>query len=60
MPFELSSAVAVVTKLLQLVKAYLHRLGIKISLYVDNGRVAARTKREAEQQLEFVVEVLQL
>jgi hypothetical protein len=59
MPFELSSAVAVVTKLLQPVKAYLHKLGIKISLYRDDGRIVAASKAEVEEQLTLVLEVLQ-
>jgi Reverse transcriptase (RNA-dependent DNA polymerase) len=54
MPFGLSSAVAVVTRLLQPVKAYLHKLGVKLSLYLDDGRIVARTEEEAVQQLRFV------
>ena len=60
MPFGLSSAVAVVTKLLQPVKAFLHKLGIRISIYVDDGRLVAASKAEVEEQLTFVLEVLQL
>ena len=45
MPFGVKPAVAVVTRLLKPVKAYFHRLGIKFSIYIDDGRVSAESSR---------------
>jgi hypothetical protein len=59
MPFGLTNAVAVVTRLLQPIKAYLHSLGIRISLYVDDGRIVAKLKGEAEEQLQFALFIMQ-
>ena len=60
MAYGYGPAVSVVTRLLQPVKAFLHKLGIKVSLYVDDGRISASSKEGAEQQLEFSLQVLQL
>ena len=43
MAYGCKPAVTIVTRLLQPIKAYLHQLGIKISVYVDDGRIAAST-----------------
>jgi hypothetical protein len=43
MAYGYSTAVEVVTRLLKPVKAYLHSLGIKLSIFVDDGRVSANT-----------------
>jgi len=47
MIYGFKSAVSVVTKLLTLVKAYLHRLGIRNSIYVDDGKSYGKTASEA-------------
>jgi hypothetical protein len=60
MPFGLSPAVAIVTRLLQPVKAYCAKMGIRLSIFVDDGRIVAGTEEEAVEQLQFVLEVLQL
>jgi hypothetical protein len=41
MVYGLKSAVQVVTRLLLPLKAYIHKLGIRFSIYVDDGRVVA-------------------
>ena len=60
MAYGYSPAVEVVTRLLKPVKAYLHSLGIKLSIFVDDGRVSANTAEKAWDQFEFVLKVLQL
>jgi hypothetical protein len=60
MAYGYSPAVEVVTRLLRPVKAYLHQLGIKLSLYVDDGRVSASSKEKTWSQFQFVLTVLQL
>ena len=59
MAYGFAPAVGVVTKLLQPVKAYLHSKGIKLSIYVDDGRVAAASEQLALEQLAVTLEVLQ-
>ena len=53
-------AVAVVTDLLKPVKAYLHRQGVKLSIYVDDGRVGAGSEPEARAKTSLVLSVMQL
>jgi len=60
MAYGYSPAVEVVTRLLRPVKAYLHELGIKLSIYVDDGRVSASTSEQTWEQFQFVLTVLQL
>jgi hypothetical protein len=43
MIYGFKSAVQVVTRLLLPLKAYLHKLGIRFSIYVDDGRCVAAT-----------------
>ncbi len=47
MGYGYSPAVEVVTRLLRPVKAYLHQLGIKLSIFVDDSRVSAGGRKEA-------------
>jgi Reverse transcriptase (RNA-dependent DNA polymerase) len=60
MAYGFSPAVAIVTRLLQPVKAYLYKLGIKLTLYVDDGRIVAKTEKLAVEQLRMALLVLQL
>jgi hypothetical protein len=60
MAYGYSPAVEVVTRLLKPVKAYLHGLGIKISIFVDDGRVSAAGKEECWEKFQFTLTVLQL
>ncbi len=55
-----SPAVEVITRLLRSLKVYLHQLGIKLSLYVDDGKVSAGTKEKTWSQFQFVLTVSQL
>jgi hypothetical protein len=60
MAYGYSPAVEVVTRLLKPVKAYLHQLGIKLSIFVDDGRVSAAGKQETWEKFQFVLTTLQL
>ena len=58
LPFGLSSAVHCLTKLFKPVYAYIHENGIRHSIYLDDGRIVAATKRLAEDHRTFVFDVL--
>jgi len=58
--YGLKPAVYIVTKLLLPVKSFLHSLGIKISLYIDDGRVAAAGKEETIAKTTLTLLILQL
>ena len=58
LPFGLSSAVHCIAKLFKPINAYLHQKGIRHSIYIDDGRILAGTKREAEDGRKFTYEVL--
>ncbi len=58
LPFGLSSAVHCLTKLFKPVNAYIHEKGIRHSIYLDDGRIVAKTKHKAEEQRIFVYKVL--
>jgi len=60
MAYGFSTAVEVVTRLLKPVKAYLHELGIKLSIFVDDGRISASTESETWEKFQFALEVIQL
>jgi hypothetical protein len=53
-------AVSVVTDLLKPVKAYLHRLGIRTTIYVDDGRVTAATAAETSAKMLLSKTLIQL
>ena len=46
LPYGFKPAVAIVTKLLLPVKAFLHRFGIRLTLYIDDGRILGKTVQE--------------
>ena len=60
MAYGFSTAVEVVTRLLRPVKAYLHKMGVKLSIFVDDGRVSGAEEKAVWKQFQFVLEVLQL
>ncbi len=53
MAYGYSPAVEVVTRLLKPVKAYLHQLDIKISIFVDDGRISANSREECWEKFQF-------
>ena len=58
--YGVKPAVYLVTHLLAPVKSYLHALGVKLSIYVDDGRVAAATADETLAKTNLTLLVLQL
>ena len=58
--YRVKPAVYIVTHLLAPVKSYLHALGVKLSIYVDDGRVAAATADETLAKTNLTLLVLQL
>lgn len=58
LPFGLSSAVHCLTKLFKPVNAFIHKMGIRHSIYLDDGRIVAETMEEAEEQRPLVYDVL--
>ena len=53
-------AVHIVTRLLMPIKSFLHTLGIKISIFIDDGRVAAASAAETTAKMNLSLLVLQL
>ncbi len=60
MAYGCKPAVTVVTCLLHPIKAFLHKHGIKFSIYIDDGRVLAATPQLCSEQMQFTLLVLQL
>ena len=50
LPFGISSAVHCITKLIKPINAFFHERGIRHSIYLDDGRITAESKNEAEEQ----------
>jgi hypothetical protein len=55
MVYGLKSAVQVVTRLLLPLDAYIHKLGIRFSIYADDGRVVANTADKVFWQQKVVL-----
>ena len=60
MAFGYSPAVAVVTRLLKPLLAYIHEGGIKLAVFVDDGQLLASSSQETEDQMRHVLTVFQL
>lgn len=58
--FGCKCAVNVVTRLLKPAKAFVHKLGIRFSLFIDDGRVLGQAKDECWFKFQAVLLVLQL
>ncbi len=58
--FGCKPAVRIVTQLLRPVKTFLHRAGVKISIYIDDGRIAAATAEETRAKTRMALLVIQL
>ena len=59
LPFGLSTAVHVITKLFKPINAYLHFKGIRHTIYIDDGRGLAETEEKAEKYRQFIYLILQ-
>ena len=60
MCYGYSLAGYIVTRVIAPIKAFLHRLGIRISIYIDDGRVLAKTFAECLYKTKFTLLVFQL
>jgi hypothetical protein len=60
MAYGCKPAVTVVTRLLKPIKAFLHKLGVKFSVYVDDGRVSAATLAACRSHFCLTLHTLQL
>jgi hypothetical protein len=58
LPFGASSAVHCLTKIFKPVCAYLHSLGIRHTVYIDDGRVVAASREKAIKDFQKTLEVL--
>jgi hypothetical protein len=58
--YGFASAVATVTRLIKPVTGYLHKKGIRMAIYVDDGQVVGKTKETTEQEFHFTLTVFQL
>ena len=59
MPYGCKPAVSIVTRLLKPLKSYFHRLGIRFSVYVDDGRICASSAVQCRLHMDFVLDILQ-
>ena len=58
LPFGLASAVHCITKLFKPMNAYVHKKGVRHTIYLDDGRIVAETAAKAEEQRVFVYNAL--
>jgi len=58
LPFGLASAVHVMTKIMKPLQAYFGKLGIRHSIFIDDGRVVAGSREQAQEDYKTVLEVL--
>lgn len=58
LPFGLASAVHVVTKIMKPILAFVHQRGIKLSIYIDDGRFLAADMEAANKARELVYDTL--
>ena len=59
MPYGCKPAVSIVTRLLKPLKSYFHCLGIRFSVYVDDGCIYASTAIACDLHMTFVLDILQ-
>jgi hypothetical protein len=58
LPFGLGSAVHCMTKIFKPLNAYFHSLGIRHSIFIDDGRILSATPEGAENDRKVVYETL--
>ncbi len=58
MPFGLSAAVYVITKLMKPLQAFFNQSGIRHTIYIDDGRIVASTLKKARADYSTVRQVL--
>ena len=60
MCYGYSLAAYVATRVITSIKAFLHKLGIRLSIYIHDGRVLAQTADECRFKAKLVIHVFQL
>ena len=60
MGYGFAPAVSAVTRLIKPVMVYLHKLDIRGSIYVDDGKCRDQSKEGAEVAMELMLQVIQL
>ena len=50
----------IVTRVINPIKSFLHRLGIRLSMYIDDGRILAQSEIECKFKAQFVLHIFQL
>jgi hypothetical protein len=58
MPFGLSAAVYVITKMMKPLQAFFNQSGVRHTIYIDDGRVVASTLQKARADYSLVHQVL--
>lgn len=58
LPFGLASAVHAITKIFKPINAYLHSLGIRHAIYIDDGRALADSPEIAEKNRQTIYQTL--
>ena len=58
LPFGLGSAVHCITKMFKPINAYLHNLGIRHTIFIDDGRGLATSENEAEKIRQIIYDTL--
>jgi hypothetical protein len=58
MPFGLSSAVRCMTKLFKPIVAYLSSVGIRHTIFIDDGRSLSRTKEDSKREFQTTLDII--
>jgi len=58
MPFGLSSAVRCMTKLFKPIVAYLSSVGIRHTIFIDDGRSLSRTKEDSQREFQTTLDII--
>jgi len=59
LPFGVATTVHVITKIFKPLQSHFGQLGIRHSIYIDDGRVVAESKEQAQKDYEMVLQVIQ-
>ncbi len=60
MCYGYSLAAYIVTRVINPIKSFLHKLEIRLSMYIDDGRILAQSKLECKYKAQFVLNIFQL
>ncbi len=60
MVYGFAAAAAVVTRLIKPILGFVHQIGVRASIYMDDGNVVGSTQEEAEEATQLVLDCMQL